>query len=434
MSLNDFDVLERLGEGAFSQVYRVRRKSDGQCYALKKVKLVGLKDKEKAMAVNEVRILASVQHPNVIAYKQAFLDQSSNTLCLVMEQAEGGDLLGLINRNKRRGASMPETQAWTLFSGMLSGLKALHDMHILHRDLKCANVFLTKDGSPKLGDMNVSKVVKAGLVYTQTGTPYYASPEVWKDQPYDSKSDIWSLGCVLYEALASRPPFMANDMQGLYKKVIRGLYPDIPASYSADIRTLLRNMLQVAPTMRPTVGTFYSDQLLSLPLVQRNGAVSASPAPANGLLGTIMLPYNMNALSDRLPAARYALPELRPPLSVKHEHEKPPRTRMASRGREVMQALVSREARALSSEAKDDHPRASRNLSEGRSPALAASPSLGAIPPRPFPAPSTHHSEPIIVQHSPVAPPMPRPLNTPRRRANIFSRQPSGAALPEWWG
>lgn len=87
---------------------------------------------------------------------------------------------------------------------------------------KSANVFLFKDGTAKLGDLNVSKISKKGLVYTQTGTPYYASPEVWKDQPYDSKSDIWSLGCVLFEMLSLRTPFRANDMKGLYEKVTEG--------------------------------------------------------------------------------------------------------------------------------------------------------------------------------------------------------------------
>ena len=95
---------------------------------------------------------------------------------------------------------------------MVKGLKALHARKILHRDLKSANVFLYKDGTVKLGDLNVSKVAKKGLLYTQTGTPYYASPEVWKDQPYDARSDIWSLGCVLYEAATLKPPFTANDM------------------------------------------------------------------------------------------------------------------------------------------------------------------------------------------------------------------------------
>jgi len=86
---------------------------------------------------------------------------------------------------------------------MVLGLKALHDKNILHRDLKSANVFLTKQSTVKMGDLNVSKVAKyGGLLFTQTGTPYYASPEVWKDQPYDFKSDIWSLGCVIYEMVA----------------------------------------------------------------------------------------------------------------------------------------------------------------------------------------------------------------------------------------
>jgi NIMA (never in mitosis gene a)-related kinase len=88
-------------------------------------------------------------------------------------------------------------------------LKALHDLKIVHRDIKCANIFLTKDGKVKLGDLNVSKVAKKGLLKTQTGTPYYASPEVWKDKPYDFKSDIWSLGCVLYEMITLSPPFTA---------------------------------------------------------------------------------------------------------------------------------------------------------------------------------------------------------------------------------
>lgn len=84
----------------------------------------------------------------------------------------------------------------------------------------------------KLGDLNVSKVAKMGMLQTQTGTPYYASPEVWLDKPYDSKSDIWSLGCVIYEIAALVPPFRANDMAGLYTKVTKGSYPALPLKYS----------------------------------------------------------------------------------------------------------------------------------------------------------------------------------------------------------
>jgi len=99
----------------------------------------------------------------------------------------------------------------------VQGLKSLHDNHILHRDLKCANIFTKRDGGVKLGDLNVSKIAKYGMVYTQTGTPYYASPEVWKDKPYNSKSDIWSLGCVVYEMSALTPPFHGRDMKALFR-------------------------------------------------------------------------------------------------------------------------------------------------------------------------------------------------------------------------
>ena len=107
---------------------------------------------------------------------------------------------------------------------MTTGLKSLHDKKILHRDLKCANVFITIEGIYKLGDLNVSKVLKKDFASTQTGTPYYASPQVWKDQPYGVKSDMWSLGCVLYEMAALKPPFTANDLAGLYKKVCAGVF------------------------------------------------------------------------------------------------------------------------------------------------------------------------------------------------------------------
>ena len=134
-----------------------------------------------------------------------------------------------------------------MFIQMVRGLKCLHEILIFHRDLKSANVFLNKDGSAKLGDMNVSKVAKKGMLYTQTGTPYYASPEVWRDQPYDNKSDIWSLGCVLYESITLKPPFRADDMQGLFKKVLRGVYPKIPNIYSTDLANLVKALIQVTP-------------------------------------------------------------------------------------------------------------------------------------------------------------------------------------------
>ena len=110
--------------------------------------------------------------------------------------------------------------------------------------------------------MNVSKVAQQGLCMTQTGTPYYASPEVWKDQPYDEKSDIWSLGCVLYEFICLKVPFKGEDMEALYKKVTRGIYSRIPSEYSSELSGVIRALLQVNPEQRPSC-----DKILKMPAV-----------------------------------------------------------------------------------------------------------------------------------------------------------------------
>ena len=185
--MDGFEILDKLGDGAYSVVYKVKRKEDKKTYALKKVKLQSLSDKEKQNALNEVRILASVKSTFVISYKEAFIDEADKSLCIVMEYADKGDLYQKIAQFKKIGCLMEEIDIWKIFIQMTKGLKALHDLKILHRDLKSANIFLFSDGSAKIGDLNVSKVAKKGLGYTQTGTPYYASPEVWRDQPYDRK-------------------------------------------------------------------------------------------------------------------------------------------------------------------------------------------------------------------------------------------------------
>ena len=165
-----------------------------------------------------------------------------------MEYADNGDLFQQITEHQKNKTLFSEIDIWKVLIQVVMGLKAMHDLNIMHRDLKSANVFLYKDLTAKLGDMNVSKVAnKRGLNYTQTGTPYYASPEVWKDEPYDGKSDIWSLGCVLYEMIALKPPFTADDMHGLFKRVTKGQFPRIPKSFSNELWTMIKYLIQVNP-------------------------------------------------------------------------------------------------------------------------------------------------------------------------------------------
>ena len=302
--MNGFQFISKLGEGAYSTVLKVKRIKDGNIYALKKVKLLKLSSKEKTNALNEVRILASIKSNFVISYKEAFYDEEENVLGIVMEYADKGDLYQKISQNKKSLSLLQENEIWRIFIQLVKGLKSLHDLKILHRDMKSANVFLFSDGSAKLGDLNVSKVAKKGLLYTQTGTPYYASPEVWKDQPYNYKSDIWSLGCVLYEMITLKPPFRAENMEGLYNKVIKGQYSNIPSRYSDDLSEIVRLLLQVEPESRPSC-----KDLLNHPIIQKRiqffTSFNEDLTEDQALLKTIVIPKNLMFLGGNLPEPNY---------------------------------------------------------------------------------------------------------------------------------
>ena len=300
MSLKEFELLNKIGEGAYSQVFKVLRRSDREVYALKKVYMTKLKPKEKNNALNEIRILASVNHPNVISYKEAFFDNESECLCIIMEYADGGDLYQRILEYKKKQSLMSENFLWHILIKLARALKVLHELNIMHRDIKSANVFLSKDGKVKLGDMNVSKVAKEGMNHTQTGTPYYASPEVWRDDPYDIKSDIWSLGCVLYEAAGLRPPFQAEDMKSLYKKVIKGSFSPL-TEYSSDFNSIISLLLTLDPKRRPS-----ASEILKNPLVlKRVNIKEENNSIHSSLLNTIRVGQNIFNIKDQLPEAKY---------------------------------------------------------------------------------------------------------------------------------
>ena len=238
-SLNDFRLGKLLGKGAFGIVILVHRLIDGQTYAMKQVRISQLTDKEKQNSLNEIRILASLSHKNIIGYKDAFFDENSKTLNIVMEYADNGDMSQKIKYNLKHGLIFRENIIWNYLIQILEGLHYLHENNIIHRDLKSANIFLMKDGTVKIGDLNVSKIAKIGMAYTQTGTPYYASPEIWLDRPYDFKSDVWSLGCILYELCQLKPPFRGTSLKNLCYNIQRGIYEPIMSFYSDELKKLI---------------------------------------------------------------------------------------------------------------------------------------------------------------------------------------------------
>ena len=310
MSLSDFTMGKQLGKGAFGAVYQVTRKEDSKTYAMKIVKISSLSLKEREAALNEIRILASLQHPNIIGYKEAFFDDNSKTLNIVMEYADDGDIEKKIKENIKYHRIFDENTIWNWTIQILEGLKYLHDNKIMHRDLKCANIFLMKNGLLKLGDLNVSKITKAGMAQTQTGTPYYCAPEIWEDKPYDYKCDIWSIGCIIYEICTLRPPFRGTNLRDLYNNIKKGFYMPIGYNYSNDLKKIISMLLVVDAKNRMN-----TEQIINSEIVQKKinsskneiifDIVEKGKNNSANLIKTIKLPRNLNDINRALPKKRY---------------------------------------------------------------------------------------------------------------------------------
>eukprot|EP00899_Mesostigma_viride_P027352 jgi/Mesvir1/7801/Mv11743-RA.1 len=216
---------------------------------------------EKDSALLEAQLLSRLRHPNIVSCVESFI--AGGKLCIVMDWCERGDLSEYLNKQT---TLLKEDRVLDLFAQLCLGLKHVHDRKILHRDLKTQNVFLSNSGLAKLGDFGVSKVLHATmeLAHTAVGTPYYLSPEICENRPYNNKSDVWSLGCILYEMCTLKHAFDAANFKMLIHKILRGIYPPISSTaYSKALSDLVTRMLQKNPRLRPSV-----NEILQLPLIR----------------------------------------------------------------------------------------------------------------------------------------------------------------------
>ena len=229
-----------------------------------------------------------------------------------MEFADDGDLESKIQKSIKTKIPFDEKEIWNYLIQIIQGLKYLHENKVMHRDLKCANIFLMKNGTVKLGDLNVSKIVKMGMCSTQTGTPYYASPEVWADKPYDYKSDIWSVGCIIYELCTLKPPFRGSNLDQLFRNVtkgilifliFKGIYDPIPFQFSRELAMIINLMLQTNPNRRFSCEALLRNESVSKRMSNKvNMEEESNEMDRHAeFLATIKLPKNFNEINQRLP-------------------------------------------------------------------------------------------------------------------------------------
>ncbi|XP_057577144.1 serine/threonine-protein kinase Nek1 isoform X7 [Hippopotamus amphibius kiboko] len=328
--------VQKIGEGSFGKAILVKSTEDGRQYVIKEINISRMSNKEREESRREVAVLANMKHPNIVQYRESF--EENGSLYIVMDYCEGGDLFKRINAQK--GILFQEDQILDWFVQICLALKHVHDRKILHRDIKSQNIFLTKDGTIQLGDFGIARVLNSTVELARTciGTPYYLSPEICENKPYNNKSDIWALGCVLYEMCTLKHAFEAGNMKNLVLKIISGSFPPVSLHYSYDLRSLLSQLFKRNPRDRPSVNSilekgfiakriekFLSPQLIAEEFCLKTlSKFGAQPVPAKRPASGQSLASVVSAQKITKPAAKYGVPLTYKKYGDKKLHEKKP--------------------------------------------------------------------------------------------------------------
>ncbi|XP_062417230.1 serine/threonine-protein kinase Nek3 isoform X2 [Pungitius pungitius] len=255
-----YSLQKVIGEGSFGRALLVRCKSTQEKYVVKEVQLPKNPSKLENSR-REAILLSRMKHPHIVAFREAF--EADDLLCIVMEYCSAGDLLQRIRQQKTTQFHVEDILRW--FAQMCAATVHIHDKRVLHRDLKSKNIFLTDNGTIKLGDFGSACILNSSKAYAHTyvGTPYYVAPEIWDNKPYNNKSDVWSLGCVLYELCTLRHPFQASSWKSLILKVCRGAYPPVPDRLPYELQHLLKQMFKTNPKDRPSLHSILASHRVS---------------------------------------------------------------------------------------------------------------------------------------------------------------------------
>ncbi|XP_074486642.1 serine/threonine-protein kinase Nek4 isoform X2 [Sebastes fasciatus] len=250
--MNSYSFIRVVGKGSYGEVNLVKHKTDRKQYVIKKLNLTTSSKRERRAAEQEAQLLSQLRHPNIVTYRESW-EGDDCQLYIVMGFCEGGDLYHRLKQQK--GELLPERQVVEWFVQIAMALQYLHERNILHRDLKTQNIFLTKTNIIKVGDLGIARVLENqnDMASTLIGTPYYMSPELFSNKPYNHKSDVWALGCCVYEMSTLKHAFNAKDMNSLVYRIVEGKLPQMPGRYDPQLGDLIKSMLCKRPEDRPDV-------------------------------------------------------------------------------------------------------------------------------------------------------------------------------------
>ncbi|KAB0800909.1 hypothetical protein PPYR_05263 [Photinus pyralis] len=318
----NYQRIKCIGKGAFGTATLYHKLSTNTEVVIKEIFLSDMTELEKQLAFNEVEVLASLDHTNIIRssyvttrvitnsiFRYMGNFEKDGSLFIEMEYANSGNLAQLINSRKERNYPFKEADIVDIMMQITSGISYMHSCKILHRDLKTANIFLNRNSSLKIGDFGISKIMTTRIqAQTVVGTPYYLSPEMCEGQEYDEKSDVWAVGCILYELAKFHKPFEATTLPMLVNKISACEYEDLDDSYSVYLRQLVKDILQKDFVSRPSASEINAvrlPQILSLVIGQSNKNTSLTPI--NMIYERSVL-YQLSSFGDNISMTPVELP------------------------------------------------------------------------------------------------------------------------------
>lgn len=272
--------LRLLGQGSFGKAFLARDLANNELCVMKQVRVEKMDAKARDTAVREAVALRRIHHPNVVRFRQVFV--RSGWLCLVMDFADGGDLCAAVKERARSKVPFEESAVLECFAQVADAVSYVHSQKMVHRDIKSRNVFLCRTGKALLGDFGLVRLLESTLelAHTRVGTPYYLSPEIIRKQPYNYKTDIWSLGVLLYEMAGLQRPFQGT-LETLPKVILKGTYEPLGSHYSQELHDLVARMLSVDPAARCNLTSALQEEVLMAPLQRSREALGLeAPRPA----------------------------------------------------------------------------------------------------------------------------------------------------------
>lgn len=265
--VGDYILGPRIGSGSFAVVWKSKHRHSGVEVAVKEIDLKQLSPKVSENLLKEISILSTIDHPNIIRLFDAI--ETKDRIYLVLEYCNGGDLAAYIHDHRK----VSEAIARHFMRQLAAGLQVLQEKHLIHRDLKPQNLLLTRgEVTPllKIGDFGFARsLTPQGLADTLCGSPLYMAPEIIRNQKYDAKADLWSVGAILFQLVTGKPPFDGNSQLQLFQNILTSTELQFPQGALEELHPdcvdLCRSLLRQDPVQRLTFTEFFNHNFLGEP-------------------------------------------------------------------------------------------------------------------------------------------------------------------------